>query len=257
MSVALASTWRPHGERPRWERLHRQIESAYLGLVVALPPEASSADEINILERQGVTTIVEPGWESGRHLALRRALELPASHIHYCDFDRLLRWVETRPEEWERTVAAVEHSDCLIIGRTAQAYQTHPQALIQTEKISNAVVSHLLGRKLDLLAGSRGFSRRAAQFLLAHSPAGRAVGTDAEWPVLLHRAGFELDYVEVDGLDWETADRYQLRAADREAQHRAAETYDRDARHWARRVELAREVIQAGLEAFAQVDRPG
>jgi hypothetical protein len=73
---------------------------------------------------------------------------------------------------------------------------------------------------------------------------------DAEWPILLRRAGFTIDYVEVDGLDWESADRYAERAADADAQRRTAEAYDADVRHWARRVEVALEIVRAGVEAM-------
>ena len=85
--------------------------------------------------------------------------------------------------------------------------------------------------------------------MIAHSPPGRALGMDAEWIVLLHRAGFAIDYVEVDGLDWESADQFAEQAANADAQRRAAESYDADPKHWARRVAVAMEIVQAGLDA--------
>jgi hypothetical protein len=65
----------------------------------------------------------------------------------------------------------------------------------------------------------------------------------------LQRAGFKIDYVVVEGLDWESADHYQEQSADPESQRREAEVYDADPAHWRRRVEVAREIIQCGLEA--------
>jgi hypothetical protein len=103
---------------------------------------------------------------------------------------------------------------------------------------------------MDLSAGSKGFSRRAAEFLMSNSPPGRALGMDSEWPVLLHRAGFRIDYIEVGGLDWESADHHQPQAANLETQRRAAEAYDQDPRHWAMRVHVAMEIVQAGLDAM-------
>jgi hypothetical protein len=70
---------------------------------------------------------------------------------------------------------------------------------------------------------------------------------DAEWPILLKRAGFAIDYVLADGLEWESADRHRSRAADPEEQRRAAEEYDRDPQHWAARTRVAWEIVQAAL----------
>jgi hypothetical protein len=183
-------------------------------------------------------------------MALRLALDSGADFIHYADMDRLIRWVETRPDEWRRTVQFVSDADHAMMGRTAQAYRTHPNALIETEKISNSFVSYCLGQPVDVSAGSKGFSRRAAQFLMANAKPGRALGADGEWAVLLDRAGFRLCYVEVDGLDWETADRYQDRAADGDRQRQMADAYDQDASNWAARVQVALEIVQAGIDAM-------
>jgi hypothetical protein len=182
-------------------------------------------------------------------MALKLALETEADHIHYADMDRLLRWVETRPDEWRQTLRAIWEADCLIVGRSEQAYETHPKALIQTEQISNRVVSALVGQPMDVSAGSKGFSRRAVKFLMANTEPGRAMGTDGEWTVLLHRAGFRVEYLAVDGLDWESADRYQEQAADGARQRQMAVEYDVDASNWAARVQVALEITQAALDA--------
>jgi len=270
VTVSLAAAWKPRGEIPRLQRLLPQLRQVYHSICVSVPPDART-DDVRQLEQLHIALVITRDWSHGRHAAMQRALQTSATHIHYADMDRLLRWVETRPDEWQQTIARVQQCDCLIVGRTARAYRTHPQALVQTEAISNLVGSCLLGtrinadergqkevsslvrarlRPIDLSAGSRGFSRRAAEFLMTHSPPGRALGMDAEWPILLRRAGFTIDYVEVDGLDWESADRCAERAADADAQRRTAEAYDADVRHWARRVEVALEIVRAGVEAM-------
>ena len=78
------------------------------------------------------------------------------------------------------------------------------------------------------------------------------MGTDSEWIVLLQRAGYRVESVEVDGLDWETADRYLDQAADGETQRRAADAYDADPQHWSLRLEVAQEIIEAGFAALAR-----
>jgi hypothetical protein len=278
--ISLASAFHPRGEIPRLEKFLPPLRDAYARICVSVPPTAS-ADDVRALRDLNIAVVVTRDWSHGRHAALELALanrvlsgteqsaveSKDISHIHYADLDRLLRWVETCPDEWRAIVARAQTCDCLIVGRTARAYATHPRSLIETEAISNLVGSYLLNgidtgkqsprhpitaspRQFDLSAGSKSFSRRAAEFLIAHSPPGRALGMDAEWIVLLHRAGFAIEYVEVEGLDWESADQFADNAADAETQRRAAEHYDADPKHWARRVEVAMEIVSAGFDAM-------
>jgi hypothetical protein len=249
MPVVLASAWHPRGELPRFEKIALILHEMYAGLVVSLPPEPDAQLVNSLMNRFGVFVVVSPDWSWGRHLALQTALELPGNHVHYVDFDRLLRWVETRADEWRKVVKRTQEVDCLIVGRTEQAYRTHPKALVLTEKISNLVTSHLLSQPLDVSAGCKGFSHKAAKFLIANCEPGYALGTDAEWPVLLHRAGFDIEYMTVDGLDWEIPDQYQGQASGEERQQHQAELYDANPVNWERRVKVALEIVQMGLNA--------
>jgi hypothetical protein len=246
------------------------LRDVYSDLVIVMPPavlselqEIPAVQDLGFLLLSGkdvlgatfhesqppLRAVIAPDWSWGRYLSVRKALEAPASHIQYADFDRLLRWVETRPAEWLATVAAIQKHDSLVVERTEAAYCTHPQALVQTEAISNRVVSYLVGKPMDYSAGSKGFSRKAAEFLIANSSPGNALGTDGEWPVLLQRAGFVVESVSVDGLDWESADRYQAQAAGQPDQRRAAEVYDADPQNWERRVQVALEIAQSAISA--------
>lgn len=247
--MALAAAWMPRGELARFRRLLPLLEAAYSRLVVSLPPAADAAVRDTLDQHASVHAVVTPDWSWGRYAALQGAVQTGAAHIHYADFDRLLRWAETRPEEWLRALDAVRAADYLVIGRTPAAYATHPRALVETEAISNRTVSFLIGRKVDASAGSKGFSRRAAEYVLANTKPGRALGSDAEWTVLLHRAGFTVDTIQVDGLDWESADRFQHTAAGSEGQRLAAQAFDADPQNWAHRVAVAKEIVEAGLEA--------
>jgi hypothetical protein len=219
--------------------------------VVSIPPDAD-AESVALLRSLPGLILVDDGWETGRFSALNAALATDAGFIHYVDCDRLVRWVETRPDELRRTVEAITRTDCLVIGRTPDAFATHPRALQDTERLSNRVFSSLLGRPLDFSAGSKGFSRAAAEFLRTACVPSGVMGTDSEWIVLLHRAGYRIDACEVDGLDWETADRYLDHAADPETQRRAAAEYDADSKHWAFRVAVAQEIVEAGFAALAR-----
>jgi len=253
LRVALAVTWNPRGEMPRFERLLPELLQVYSSLAISFPPLADPQVTQAFTSgpyagRSDLRMYLNPDWAGGRYMALQTALELGADFIHYADMDRLLRWVETRPDEWRQEVQALQASDCLVMGRNEAAYQTHPRCLTQTEAISNRVVSHLLGQEMDVSAGSKGFSRRAAEYLVAHTQPRRALGTDAEWPILLQRAGYRVGYRAVDGLDWESADRFQEQAAGSADQRRAAERVDADPHSWEWRVQVAAEIVEAALE---------
>lgn len=254
MGIALAVTWNPRGEMPRFERLLPQLRQAYQGVVISFPPAADPVviqafTDGQYAGRSDILTFSNKEWPSGRYMALCTALQIPADQVHYADMDRLLRWVETRPQEWQQAVRAIQTTDCLVMGRSQAAYQSHPKSILLTEAISNRVVSEILGQEMDVSAGSKGFSRQAAEFLAANTHPGRALGTDAEWPILLKRAGFRVDYLVVDGLDWESADRYQEQAADPENQQRAAEQVDADSQSWEWRVRVAGEIVEVALES--------
>ena len=252
MSVALGATWNPRGEEARLVGLWPRLSAVYDRVVICLPPQVGQEKALALQKELDAQVEVMEDWQAGRYRALRGAAQAGADFIHYADMDRLLRWVETRPAEWLATLAAIQKTDCLVIGRTAAAYATHPQALVQTEAIPNRLFSSLFGQPLDLSAGSKGFSRAAAEFILAHSAPVRSLGTDAEWPVLCHRGGFRVASCLVDGLDWESADRYRSQAADAGLQRQAALAYDQDAAHWAWRVQVADEIVQAGMEAWTK-----
>jgi hypothetical protein len=249
IKIALAATWNPRGETDRLQRLLPQMRAEYAAMCIVLPPDVETPRLSELAEAACLSFTMAPAWSWGRRLSVQQALESGADFIHYADLDRLLRWVEIRPDEWRKTLVAIQQTDYLVIGRTPAAYATHPQAMVQTEAISNLVTGYLTGQPMDVSAGSKGFSRRAAQLVAANTEPVRAIGADAEWTVLLKRAGFSIAYVEVDGLDWETADRYRERAADPAEQKLAAQAYDADPAHWARRVEIALEIVISGLDA--------
>lgn len=253
MTIVLATAWHPRGELDRFLKLLSILQEAYIGMAISLPPgiEDSFVQQIESLD--SVEVVLTPDWSWGRYLALQWAMQFPGTHVQYADFDRLLRWIETRREEWQEILQVIQGHDCLIIGRTPDSYQTHPQALVNTEAISNQVISYLLGQSLDISAGSKGFSRQAGEFILENCEPGHALGADAEWPLVLKKGGFQVHTIMVEGLDWESADRYRQEAADAQSQKDAAAAYDADPQNWARRVAVAEEIIRLGLETVDRV----
>ncbi|MBZ0297790.1 MAG: hypothetical protein K8L99_34865 [Anaerolineae bacterium] len=250
MSVILAATYDPRGEINRLKRFYPQMQAAYSDILISLPPYASLEDIKAVQSLPGADAFVNEDWTHGRYQVLKRSLQKTGSHVHYADMDRLLRWIELRCEEWQQTVEAIGQADCLVIGRTKQAWETHPQSLRQTEHIPNTLFSDLLGQAVDLSSGSKGFSRAVVELLVRNTQVGRSLGTDAEWVILPQRAGYKLETLLVDGLDWETADRHRDQAADPATQRRLAAEYDMDPTNWALRVQVAQEIVEMGLLAL-------
>lgn len=183
--------------------------------------------------------------ENRRYLTLKQALAIDsASHIHYCDGDHLLTRLRPHLEDWKRTLAHIVQTDCLIIGRTPEVFESYPSALRETEKTINLVASYLLGQPVDLGAGARGFSRAAAQYLIQHAHyETHAVATDAEWPVLLHHAGFHIATYASQGAlyhIWNDSQRQRLVSVEQ----------------WTKRTQLAHLIIEAGIHAAQRDNLP-
>lgn len=249
--IALASTWQPRGEFSRLARLAATLKERYAGVYIVLPPKAEQALVETIEEDLGLNAVRAEDWTHGKHIALRQALNSDATHVHYCDLDRLLYWAEAYGEELRQTLNVLTVTDVLVMGRSEAAWGTHPQAMRLTEQMFNEVFSHLLGQPMDIGASSRGFSRRVAEFLVQHSTPGRAVGVDSEWLVLAHRAGFGIDYVAVDGLGWETPDQYKEdMIADVDLRLKMAADADTQWNFWLQRAKIGQQIIEAGLAAL-------
>lgn len=251
MTTALVLTWMPRGEEGRLVRFFPAIRALYHSVAVVVPPTADPA-AVAALQTLDLEVVGQGEWASGRYVALRAGVATGADYLHYVDADRLVRWYERLPDELAQTVAHIPRADFTAIGRTPAAFATHPQALQLTEQLTNRVLSQWLGQPLDLASGSKGFSLAAARFILRNSQPIRPMGTDAEWAVLARRGGFSIASLEVDGLDWESADQYQTEAADRQRQQQVADAYDGRPDSWALRVRVANEVIEAGLDALTR-----
>jgi hypothetical protein len=258
MTVVLACAWQPRGELARFQRYLPKLQDIYgVGnIVIALRQDGVDESLLNGLNDLNIAYRLFDQW-SGRHTVLRMALDRGADYIHYVDMDRLIRWVELYPDDLRQTVHKLQTVDCLIIGRTPKAYETHTRTLVDTERLTNTVFSYHFGRFIDFSSGSRAFSGRAAEFLLANSTERNSLAMDVGWAILILRAGFSWDYLEVDSLDWETADRSRDTAAGRDEQRELAAQQDSDPELWRRRVHIAQQIIDFGLKALSQPLKQG
>jgi hypothetical protein len=251
--LALASTWNPRGEATRLAAMWDRICSVYSSVSIVVPPEAPCAELEQETRVPGECFHPAPDWKLGRHLALQRAADNEAPAIQYLDMDHLLRWIETYDGEWRDIASRAARSKFLVIGRTPRAYSTHPMAIRETEAPINRLFSRVFGRPMDVCVGARGMTREVTRFVLQEGKATEAFCVDTEWPAIAYSHGVALDYVEAEGLDWESADRHQSSAASAERQLRLAAQYDQDPSNWAYRRKSARAMIRSGVAALRRL----
>ncbi len=248
MAVTLAVTHHdPDG------RCHAQalrvlplLNSLFAGIAVHAT-HATSRTTLDVLAAQGALVQQEAADAFAgytllgrpRRAAVALGLHHPAEHLLFCDFDRVLHWAETYPEELAEVVTALPQADCTVLGRTARAYDTHPQVQRDTEALINHVFWLASGLAWDIGAGARGLSRRAAEELLANCP-DESIGNDGTWPIHLLRQGdCAVGYAATEGLEFETPDRYRDQIDAAGGLDVWLAQIDTDPRQWAQRLAIA------------------
>ncbi len=251
--VALAATLHdPRGaDLPALRAVLPDLARRYAGLAIFATEETAAAI-LEPLATAGAAVSRHPSdyREIGRRRlgAVKQAVEF-APAVHLCDFDRLIHWARYWPDELDGVLAHLPAVDLLILGRTERAWATHPANQVETERLANRVVSHFYGAEVDICAGSRGLSRRAVEYLAAHSRI-HDVGTDAEWPLLLRHAGdFRCELLLTEGLEFETADRHADEVARAGGLAGWNAVLDRDPARWTFRVRLASDIVAGALGA--------
>lgn len=157
--------------------------------------EKTHPDTITALGEFAILNNAE-GPANGRRCALNLGLSTDAQVFHYCDGDRILFWAMMHPNELKEVVEKFQHTKhFVILGRTRQAFRTHPLFQRITESIIN--LSSLSG--IDYLSGSRIIPRSTAVKILDHSRNNNAAALDLEWPKIVG----DFLYTRVDGLEYE------------------------------------------------------
>lgn len=142
--------------------------------------------------------------------ALIDALKEGSGHIFYCDYDRVLHWFNKYPDELAQINKATRNHDFTLIGRTERAFRTHPQTQRKTEYIANLVGSKILRfeETRDIIGACWNLSTQLAETLVRVS-SDSTYGFYCEWPTIAWQSARSPGYLEVEGLEWETPDRFQ------------------------------------------------
>jgi len=234
------------------------IDEFYEDKIVVVT-DVTSNDTVGALKTRGwkiVTQSERAGLISigdGRRLALRAGMET-GHHTHVNDFDRLLYWATNYPDELRSVVNVIPDHDFLIIGRTQKALDSHPEVQAETEGLVNKVFSLIVGWHADIVVGSRGITREAAELILEHSSA-EYCNTDAEWPLIVrHLSDMELGYIEVDGMGYETTMRRRIKVIDDETIP-WRDYVNSNPRSWVHRINMAHEIARAAIETHEKYSK--
>lgn len=152
-----------------------------------------------------IKVIKKRGAADARRQVLQFALSSTTQRqeMMYCDFDRVITWLKLYPEELGEVVhrfASHFPHEYVVVGRTPEAFETHPAAWKDTEMITNKMSALAFGIDgLDITAGAAIFSRNAGERIAAFS---KATHTDCEWPKIIQDNGGSLGEIKVDGLSY-------------------------------------------------------
>jgi hypothetical protein len=144
----------------------------------------------------------------GFRTALRN-LEKENEKVFYVDFDRLVHWILEYPEELENILRKNQEFDYLHIGRSERAFESHPETQKNTEKIINNIGSETLGfeNPKDLISVCFIFNKTLCHRILSLENK-TSTGFYGTWPLIFWNEALTKTYIEVEGLEWETPDRF-------------------------------------------------
>jgi len=143
-------------------------------------------------------------------------IESPESQrILYVDFDRLVHWINNYPDELTRILKDAETLELLHMGRSKRAYKTHPNTQQDTEQIINYLGSQTLDFKetKDWISVCYSFTTQLADLILNKRYV-TEMGFYLTWPIILWKYAEKKRYIEVEGQEWETPDRYEKEIRD-------------------------------------------
>ncbi|MFX1393958.1 MAG: hypothetical protein ACFFAH_10325 [Promethearchaeota archaeon] len=197
-----------------------KINKSFLKTVICLTPNTPN-EAYKFLSRNGFEVIFEPSMRNvdTYRKAIKETLnkmENPQiEKIFYIDFDRLIHWIDAYPNEFIDLINKSVNVDYLHIGRTSRAFETHPLTQQKTEFIVNEIGSKVLGfsKTIDIISVCFIFTKELGEKLMEVKNE-TATGFYCTWPLLFWNWATKKQYIEVEGLEWETPDRFKAEIAD-------------------------------------------
>lgn len=183
------------------------------GQIVVVCTKETTELCVQAIQQKGAITIHNRGigYVKNYQLAVQKGLELAHNdeQIFYCDFDRLLHWYKHYPHELLDLLNHRKLGEFLIIGRTPRAFATRPMTQTSTESLINQIGSKILGFEStrDVIVASWICDQALAKRLLALKTTTKT-GFYVFWPIMMWLWASQKQYLEMEGQEWETPDRY-------------------------------------------------
>jgi hypothetical protein len=215
-SIILCSTY--HDPQFRLKSLLTsalpKIKSIFSKLTVCCTP-ATPDEVLKFLIKEdfevvaGLRMIQVDNYKTAIKLALDQIVSPENEKIFYCDFDRLIHWINTYPDELAKTLKNNSDVEYLHIGRTQRAFSSHPVTQKETEIMVNELGSRILGfsETRDLISVCFLFTKDLGEKILKIKNTTKT-GFYGIWPVIFWSSTNQRRYVENDGLEWETPDQF-------------------------------------------------
>lgn len=206
------------------------------------PDEVAQLEEIGYQTFKADETVINT-----YQVALKQACDSKTSNILYSDLDRALHWMKTYPDEILKFIQTPIKNDFILFGRTKRAFNTHPETQTLTEGIGNKITSKLLDfpDTRDVLGTTWLLTPALAKQVLEKEP-GNQYGFYIEWPITFWRSAMNPRYIEVEGLEWETPDRYkeEIKKQGLEQWKKDYQTHD----EWIKRTHMLEDFIDSSLK---------
>jgi len=193
----------------------KKLKSLYYGYVYVKITRETHPDTLkalNTVKIQYSKQTSKSGYTSiGRSYreAIMMGIKTKTRHIHLCDFDRALHWIESFPNELRDIVELLPSNYGLTwIGRTNRAFNTHPKTQQHTEAIVNEIASSKAGLDIDIMSGSFAMDLDTAKTLLK-STKRNDFSLYAEFVMAALKRGIPMYSIVADGLEWETPDQFR------------------------------------------------
>lgn len=234
--------------------LERSDVVAALGWYPSVTVAATVVTDARVIDRlQALGVLTVEGGTTG--VARRAALEDSAPHLASCniDFDRWLHWLTTWPDELgnlsDRIARVVGRQKitpwCVVLGRTARAFATHPLVQRLPETATNRTLSLAAGKTLDAVSGAVWLSAEGREIVLASSVEASAA-TDLEWAgLILRQDSARLHGLRFEGLEWETPDFHAAAIAEAGSLESWTQQNFDTAAMWTSRLQLASASVSA------------
>jgi len=191
------------------------IKTLFKERIVCCTP-STREEVLNFLKAEGFKVVVGNSMDQvGNYkLAIQTSLKYitnsKTQKIFYIDFDRLIHWLDTYPEELSDVISNNKEVDYLHIGRTSRAFETHPSTQKETEGIINEIGSKILGfsEKKDIISVCFLISKELGNQIIKLKTS-TITGFYSSWPIIFWNIAESKRYIEVEGLEWETPDQFK------------------------------------------------